>query len=235
MPSGGGDIAAVLFDMDGTLVDSEKIWQIGLDELAARHGGVLSVVARASMVGTTTDESMSIFYTDLGLPDVDPGEGALWLETRVLDLFAGGLMWRPGAYELLRSVRDAGIPTALVTATARRIVDVVLATMGSDNFDVVVTHDDVDNGKPHPEPYRTAAAALNVAPERCVAIEDSPTGAASALAAGCVVVVVPAEVDLSALVGVTLVPSLAVLDLDALCRIAAGAYVSSPLRTPVPE
>ena len=114
----GDDVAAVLFDMDGTLVDSEKIWQVALDELATHHGGVLSASARAAMVGTTTSESMAIFYTDIDQLDRDPDEGARWLEARVMELFAEGLIWRPGAYRAARSrYGRPGIPTALVTAT----------------------------------------------------------------------------------------------------------------------
>jgi HAD superfamily hydrolase (TIGR01509 family) len=215
------DLAAVLFDMDGTLVDSEKVWDIGLAELAARYGGVLSAAARASMVGTSMAESMEILHADLDQPWRDPVDSVTWLEARVFELFGDGLVWRPGARELLAEVRAAGVPTALVTATRRHLVDVALVTIGAANFDVVVCGDEVDETKPHPAPYRNAARLLGAEPERCVAIEDSPTGIASALAAGCVVVAVPSEVDLSHLDGVTLVDSLADLDLAFLCDLVA--------------
>lgn len=211
-----GALAAVLFDMDGTLVDSEKVWQVALDELAAELGGRLSLAARLSMIGTTTPESIAILHRDLGVTGRSTHADGEALESRMMALTRSGLMFRPGALELLTAVRAAGLKTALVTATVRRIVEVMLDTIGRDNFDVVVTHDDVANGKPHPEPYASAAAALGVDPRDCVAIEDSLTGSASALAAGCAVVAVPSEIDLSGLRGVTHVDSLVSVGLAAL-------------------
>jgi HAD superfamily hydrolase (TIGR01509 family) len=211
-----GELAAVLFDMDGTLVDSEKIWQAAIDDLAARLSGELPTAARKAMVGTTTEESIDILLTALDQRWRDPVEAGRWLETRVKELFAAGVSWRPGARELLGACRSAGIPTALVTATVGHVVEVMLGTLGRHNFDAMVTDDDVVNGKPHPEPYALAAAKLGVQTRDCVAIEDSPTGIASALAAGCAVVAVPAEVDLSALAGVTHVTSLTGVTVDTL-------------------
>jgi HAD superfamily hydrolase (TIGR01509 family) len=213
---GTAGLAAVLFDMDGTLVDSEKVWSVGLTELAAHYGGVLSGPARRAMVGTNMAESMCILHADIGRPDLDPSASVRWLERRIKELFGAGLIWRPGARELLAEVRAAGVPTALVTATRRHLVDVALLTIGAHNFDAVVAGDEVDETKPHPEPYRTAAALLGVDIRRCVAIEDSPNGLESARAAGCVVVGVPCDVTLSDVDGVTLVDSLVELDLSRL-------------------
>jgi HAD superfamily hydrolase (TIGR01509 family) len=210
--------AGVLFDMDGTLVDSEKVWSVGLDELAAHLGGELSAAARHAMVGTNMSQSMRILHEDLGV-EADAGESLRWLEERVADLFTGGLIWRPGAAELLAGVRAAGVPTALVTATHRHLVEVALITIGAANFDAVVAGDDLDDTKPHPAPYRAAAALLGARPEDCVAVEDSPTGIESALAAGCVVLGVPSEVPLPERPGVTVVPSLAGLTVSDLGRL----------------
>jgi HAD superfamily hydrolase (TIGR01509 family) len=212
-------LAAVLFDMDGTLVDSEKVWDVGLTELAIRYGGTLSAPARASMVGTSMAESMEILHEDIGQPWRDPVESTTWLEDRVKELFAAGLVWRPGAAELLTGVRAAGIPMALVTATRRHLVDVALETIGRANFAAVVCGDEVDETKPHPLPYLTAAALLGVDVGRCVAIEDSPTGVASAAAAGAAVLAVPCEVVLADLPGVTVVDSLAEVDVAFLARL----------------
>lgn len=206
-------LAAVLFDMDGTLVDSEKVWTIALYELAESLGGRLSDQARAAMVGTNMSRSMTILHEDLGLPaDRDTAQSVAWLEDRMGELFADGLVWKPGAQELLAAVADAGIPAALVTATRRRLVETALETIGRRYFAAVVCGDDLDETKPHPAPYRTAATLLGVPPARCVAIEDSPTGLASARAAGCVVLGVPSEVDLTGTPGVTLIDSLATVD-----------------------
>ena len=138
------------------------------------------------------------------------------------ELFAAGLVWRPGAAELLTRLDAAGVPMALVTATRRHLVVVALDTIGRGHFRAVVTGDEVDQTKPHPLPYLTAAALLGVDVRRCVAIEDSPTGVASALAAGAAVLAVPAEVDLSTLTGVTLVDSLADVDVGFLTRLVEG-------------
>jgi HAD superfamily hydrolase (TIGR01509 family) len=211
----------VLFDMDGTLVDSEKVWSVALNELAAHLGGRLSVHARSAMVGSSMAESMRILHTDIDRPELDINESIVWLEDRMKTLFSGGLLWQPGARELLDEVYAADIPMALVTATRRHLVDVALVTIGAHYFDAVVAGDEVGNVKPHPEPYQTAARLLGVADTRhCVAIEDSPTGVTSARAAGCVVLAVPSETQLSNVDGVTVVDSLASVDLAFLRKLA---------------
>lgn len=214
-------LAAVLFDMDGTLVDSEKVWDVGLMELAQRYGGNLSAAARASMVGGSMAHSMMILHDDIGQPWRDVTESLDWLEGRVKELFAEGLIWRPGALELLREVAAAGIPAALVTATRKHLVDVALQTIGREHFAAIVCGDEVDQGKPHPAPYLAAAARLGVDIRGCVAIEDSPTGVASARTAGAAVIAVPSEVDLSHLEGVNLVESLVEVNMPYLRSLVA--------------
>lgn len=218
--------AAVLFDMDGTLVDSEKLWDVALQELAREYGGDLSADARRSIIGTAMAESMRILHDDLGQPERDPEISAAWINARILELFRGGLPWRPGAFELLHAVRAAGIPTALVTSSPRALVEIALDTLGRDTFDVVVAGDEVVAAKPHPEPYLTAARLLGVPIERCVAIEDSPTGVASALASGAAVLAVPAEVPLPARTGVHQVESLTGVDLEVLAALLADRAVA---------
>ena len=199
--------------MDGTLVDSEKVWDIALNELAAHAGGQLSLAARQAMIGSNMGRSMQLLRDDLGQPDRDEAADVSWLTDRVFDLFAEGLVWRPGAMALLHEVRAAGIPTALVTSTGRKLVEVALQTLGRENFDVVVCGDEVRTPKPDPEPYVTAAALLGVPIEACVAIEDSPTGLASAVASGAAVLAIPAELELPETDGVHLRASLEGVDL----------------------
>lgn len=178
--------------MDGTLFDSEKIWTVSLNELAARLGGEISPATRAAMVGTNVAETIVMLHGDLGLP-ADQAESAAWLLERTAQLYREGLPWLPGARELLHAVREAGLATALVTSTPRALVDVALKALGTENLDAVVVGDEVTHNKPHPESYLRAAELLRVPPARCLAIEDSPTGIASAEAAGCPVLAVPHE------------------------------------------
>jgi HAD superfamily hydrolase (TIGR01509 family) len=184
----------VLFDMDGTLVDSEKIWDVTLDELATRLGGELSAPTRQAMVGSNLASSLQMLHDDLGIAAGDLDGDARWLLDRTKHYFGHGLPWQAGARELLDAVHAAGIPTALVTSTHRDLVDVALRSIGAHYFDVEVCGDEVSHNKPHPEAYLTAAALLGVAAVDCVAIEDSPTGIAAAEAAGCAVLAVPSEV-----------------------------------------
>ncbi|HEX8345745.1 MAG TPA: HAD family phosphatase [Actinoplanes sp.] len=202
----------MLFDMDGTLVDSEKVWDVALTELAAHAGGELSAAARRAIIGSDMATTMRILHDDIGQPDRDATADAAWLNQRVLDLFARGLVWRPGAAELLAAVRAAGLPTALVTSTARSLVEVALDTLGRENFDVVVCGDEVSVPKPDPAPYLTAAKLLGVPIGRCVAVEDSPTGVSSARASGAAVLAVPCELELAPTSGVRLRDSLVGVD-----------------------
>jgi HAD superfamily hydrolase (TIGR01509 family) len=187
-----GRLAAVLFDLDGTLVDTEKVWGIALSELVTRYGGVLTDAVRTEMIGGSSAFTMALVDRHYG--PIDRREGSAWLDARVKELYTDGVVWRPGAAELLETVRAAGIPLALVTNTNRPLVDVLLGMLG--RFDVVICGDEVERGKPDPQPYAYAAARLGVDPRDCVAIEDSPAGLISARGAGCAVIAVPNEVPL---------------------------------------
>jgi HAD superfamily hydrolase (TIGR01509 family) len=192
--------AAVLWDMDGTLVDSEKVWSVSLAETARRLGGELSAAAREAMVGSNMARTLVLLFDDLGL-DPDPDRmvhAQRWLTVRTGELFAAGLVWRPGAPDALRMVRAAGWPTALVTNTGRALTEMALESIGREHFTVTVCGDEVPHGKPDPDPYMRAAELLDVAPEDCLAVEDSPTGATAAERAGAAVLVVPCEVPVPA-------------------------------------
>lgn len=189
---------AVLFDMDGTLVDSERVWDTGIEELARLLGGTLDPAVRARMVGTNEDDSVTMLLESLGRPLTEAPERVMWLRRRMKQLFAAGVDWKPGAQELLLEARAAGVPTALVTSTPRELAEIIIGRMGPDRFDITVCGDEVDQRKPDPEPYRTAAEKLGVDIERCVALEDSVSGVGSALAAGAVTLAIPSEVELPA-------------------------------------
>ena len=175
------------------------------------------------MIGSNMHRTMRIFREDLHQPDRPEALDVAWLNHRVFELFTEGLVWRPGAFELLCAVRAAGIPTALVTSTGRRLVEVALDTLGRENFDVVVCGDEVRLPKPDPEPYRTAARLLGVRIEDCVAVEDSPTGVASAVASGAAVLAVPAELELPETDGVHLLSTLEGVDPGYLAGLLSAA------------
>jgi HAD superfamily hydrolase (TIGR01509 family) len=194
------DPDAVLWDMDGTLVDSEKLWTISLADTARWLGGEISPAARAAMVGGNMTATLDVLFDDLGLPR-DPArqaEAVRWLSDRTAELFAAGMEWRPGAREALQVVRAAGWPAALVTNTGRALTELALDTIGREFFTASVCGDEVRHGKPAPDPYRRAAELLGVDPGRCLAVEDSPTGALAAERAGAAVLVVPCEVPVPA-------------------------------------
>jgi HAD superfamily hydrolase (TIGR01509 family) len=190
-------LRAVLWDMDGTLVDSEKLWDVSMQELYARFGGVLSPEVREATVGGSAKSVMDAVYADLGL-DPDPAsiaESTDWLHVRTGELFAAGLPWRPGARELLDALLAEGIPMALVTNTRRDLTEQALKSIGKHYFSASVCGDEVQHGKPAPDAYLRAAELLGFEPAQCLAIEDSVTGTLAAESAGCPVLVVPNDVQ----------------------------------------
>ncbi|RLK59125.1 HAD superfamily hydrolase (TIGR01509 family) [Actinokineospora cianjurensis] len=208
--------AAVLWDMDGTLLDSEKLWDIPLREYSLKLGTPLAAETRTAMVGSNVPTSMGLLFGGIGVvpTEADIREAMGWINARMRELFATRLEFRPGAPEALRAVRATGLPVALVTSTERELTEVALHTLGRDHFDVTVCGDEVDGrNKPLPDPYLRAAALLGVDPAACLAIEDSPTGTTSAVAAGCVVLVVPCEVPVPD--GPRRVPRTSLVGLDA--------------------
>ncbi|TGD86296.1 HAD family phosphatase [Mycolicibacterium sp. CH28] len=190
-------LRAVLFDMDGTLVDSEKLWDISLQALCRRLGGDLTPEVRDATVGGSAESVMRIVYADLGL-DPDPAHmanSADWLHDYTGELFNAGLPWCDGARELLESLAEEQVPMALVTNTPRVLAERALNSIGRHYFSVSVCGDEVVRAKPAPDPYQRAAALLNLDPGQCLAVEDSATGAAAAEDAGCPVLVVPNDVE----------------------------------------
>lgn len=225
-PSIQDGLAAVLWDMDGTLVDSEKLWDIALYEAAEWLGGTLSEAQRSTLVGSNMDRTASCLLevTGLAVTAEAIAETGRWIRERTAGLFDDALPWRPGAREALIAVRAAGIPSALVTSTERSLTELALNTIGREFFDVTVCGDEVDGlNKPHPEPYLRAAELLGVDPAGCVAVEDSPPGAESAEAAGCVVLVIPNDVPVDAGERRVFRTSLVGVDAPALAGLARNA------------
>jgi HAD superfamily hydrolase (TIGR01509 family) len=185
--------AAVLWDMDGTLVDTEPYWIESEYELVEQHGGTWSDEHALNLVGNDLLVSGRYIREHAGI-ELEPAQIVEELLDRVVMRVERRVPWRPGAVELLDDLRAQGVRCALVTMSYRRFVHPILRALPSDTFEVVVTGDAVTQGKPHPEPYQKAAALLGVDPADTLAIEDSNTGARSAEAAGCTVLVVPNHV-----------------------------------------
>ncbi|MEL0148123.1 MAG: HAD family hydrolase, partial [Actinomycetota bacterium] len=187
--------AGVLVDLDGTLVDSEPVWWEAQIEVMTSWGSSWGTPDHTHCLGGPLERVSGYMAERIG-PQARPEEiGQQLLVAVEARIRSQRPRWQPGAVDFLRACRRAAIPTGLVTAAWRSLVDASLERMrvdiGAEPFDFVVTGDSVTAGKPHAEPYETAARAIGVATPDCLAVEDSPTGVQSALAAGCVVVAVP--------------------------------------------
>jgi HAD superfamily hydrolase (TIGR01509 family) len=180
--------------MDGTLVDTEPDWIAAEFELVEEHGGTWSKQDALNLIGNDLLDSGRYIHEHAGI-GLEPEEIVEELLDRVMAKVSATVPWRPGARELLRDLRSHGVPCALVTMSYQRFVTPILGELPEDSFEVVVTGDSVSQGKPHPEPYLTAARLLGVDPAHTLAIEDSNTGASSAEAAGCAVLVVQHHVE----------------------------------------
>lgn len=223
---------AVLWDLDGTVIDSEPYWIGAEHEIVALHGGQWSDELAHALVGSDLIVSAQ-FIKDNSPVAWEPERIVDELLTRVIAHVRRHVPWRPGALELLTALHAHGVPMALVTMSWRRLTDAVLAAPEVDGlFAAVVTGDEVARGKPHPDPYLAAADRLGVDPERCVAIEDSPTGVRSAVAAGVPTVAVPHVVAVPATPGVAHLTSLEGLTPQGLGALAARAAAEACHRTP---
>lgn len=181
---------AVLFDLDGLLVDTEPLGQMAERAVMRRLGSSVTPRETAELTGASMGRTVEILLARAEEP-LPPEEVAALLETAMLELVRQhGAPVLPGARELLAGVRAQGLPHALVTSTGLVLADAIMRSAGL-AFPVVVTGDHVTAAKPDPQPYQQAAALLGIAPAYCVALEDSPQGVASARAAGCRVIAVP--------------------------------------------
>lgn len=196
------------------MIDSEPIWWEVERELFAENGGVWTQELAESLVGHNLHDSAEHLIARFDRRDLDPDELVADMVVRVERHFRAGVTWQPGVLRLLTELSSAGIPMAIVTASYRSLVEALLSHLPEANFKAIVSGDDVMNGKPHPEPYLNAAAALGVDPRDCLAIEDSVAGAASAQAAGCYVLAVPHVVSPPPAPRRTVVASLARMEVE---------------------
>ncbi len=207
--------AAVLWDLDGTIVDTEPLWMAAEHELAAAHGKTWTEEDALQLVGNSLIASGEYIKDRLEL-EMSAEEVVDYLVERLADSLRGHIDWRPGARDLIEALDAAGVPQALVTMSYASIAEPVVAALP---FKAVVTGDAVDRPKPFPDPYLKAAELLGVDATACLAIEDSRTGAASANAAGCHTLVVPHFVTVPEADRRVLVPTLAGLEPDDLAAL----------------
>jgi HAD superfamily hydrolase (TIGR01509 family) len=188
------ELQAVLFDLDGTLVDTEGLWWRACSEVADRLGHALTA-ADVEHVHGRPAEHVAAHLMTRRRGRHRPEAVADMLTDAFADRVTQGVTVLPGALPLLDALAAAGVPAALVTASPRRIAETALRDLGAHRFRLTVTAEDVRRNKPAPDPYLEAAARLAVDPAACVAVEDSPTGAAAAGAAGCAVLLVAGTLE----------------------------------------
>ncbi len=208
----GSTLQAVLLDMDGTLVDTEGFWWDAEVEVFSRLGHRLDDSWRHVVVGGPMTRSAGFLIEATGAR-ITLSELTVLLNDGFEDRIGRALPLMPGAAELLAELAAHRIPTALVSASHRRIIDRVLLSLGAQNFALTVAGDEVERTKPFPDPYLLAASGLGADPARCAVIEDTATGVAAAEAAGCHVVAVPSVSPIAPAPRRTVVTSLEQVDL----------------------
>ncbi|MER8184175.1 HAD family phosphatase [Kitasatospora sp. NPDC094015] len=217
----GAGLQAVLLDMDGTLVDTEDFWWQAESSLFAELGHQLDEADRAQVVGGPMSRVIDYLLGRTGVR-LTPEELTVLINQRFVDLLAGGVPLMPGAERLLNTLAAHGIPAALVSASHRHIIDIVLRSLGAHHFAFSVAGDEVVRTKPHPDPYLAAVARLGAEPGRCVVVEDAPTGVRAAEAAGCPVIAVPSVAAIEPAPGRTVLASLEQVDLELLHAVVAA-------------
>ena len=205
---------AVLFDLDGTLVDTEPYWLAAERALITSFGGTWTDAHTEALIGAALPAIAAVLRANR--VELAPDVIADRLHAEVLRECRRGIPWRPGARELIAALLADAVPCGLVTMSYRPLALAVTSALPRGCFATVVTGEDVEDGKPDPAAYRLAAHRLGVSPEQCVAIEDSPTGIASAESAGCLVVAVPHHVPIEPARGRVVVDSLADLTVTGL-------------------
>jgi HAD superfamily hydrolase (TIGR01509 family) len=223
LPADSTGLQAVLLDMDGTLVDTEGFLWAAEVEVFAEIGHVLDDMHREIVVGGPMSRSLGHLMSATGV-DATLHELSAAVNRRFVELIGRGVPLMPGARRLLTELAAHGVPTALVSASHRQIIDVVLKSVGPQYFDFSLGGDEVVRTKPHPDPYLLAAARLGADPARCVVIEDTSTGVAAAEAAGCRVVAVPSVATIGTAPGRTVVGSLEQVDLPFLRSLITSAH-----------
>jgi beta-phosphoglucomutase-like phosphatase (HAD superfamily) len=215
-------LQAVLFDMDGTLCESESVWISAEFALARRNGATWTDEDGLALVGRDLLASGAYIKDRMGLTHTPAQVVDELIDGVVASVLVDGVEWRPGAVELLAACNAAALPTALVTMSYDKFASAVVSALPEGRFDAIVTGEMVREGKPAPDSYLLGAELLGVDPRSCVAIEDSPPGAAAAESAGCLVVTVPNHVKIPLTAARVEVASLVDVSPDGLRRLFAA-------------
>lgn len=207
---------AVLWDFDGTLVNTEPLWQEVERGYTRELGGELPENFHEQIIGGHIDDTARVIlqYSPQTRP-IKSISDELWHRMKH-HLSAGDIPYLPGVESLVAAVAGAGVPQGLVSSGYSHYVQVVLDRLDPNPFATRVCGDEVRHPKPHPEPYLTACEHLGVDPAQVLVFEDSRTGVASAQAAGCVVVAIPAHVSIEDAARRVIVPTLEGVGLDGL-------------------
>lgn len=209
---------AVLWDLDGTIIDSEPYWLISEQRLVESFGGEWSEADGLTLVGSGLPNAAAFLQrrgVDMPIDDI-----VNRMVSEVNEMVDREIPWRPGARELIRSIHDAGIPQVMVTMSYRSSAVVIADALGV--FEDLITGDAVTHPKPHPEPYQLGAAAVGAHARDCVAMEDSGPGAQSAIAAGCATIAVPMHIPLPESPDYTLWHSLVGRDVSHIAEVFEG-------------
>lgn len=209
---------AVLWDLDGTIIDSEPYWLISEQRLVESFGGEWSEADGLTLVGSGLPNAAAFLQrrgVDMPIDDI-----VNRMVSEVNEMVDREIPWRPGARELIRSIHDAGIPQVMVTMSYRSSAVVIADALGV--FEDLITGDAVTHPKPHPEPYQLGAAAVGAQARDCVAMEDSGPGAQSAVAAGCATIAVPMHIPLPESPDYTLWHSLVGRDVSHIAEVFEG-------------
>lgn len=210
---------AVVFDLDGLLIDSESVLWVEMEAVSREMGVDLPFAFFQSLLGRTHAQNDAALAAHFG-PAFALADFHAEVRTRVRAVMDAGVALKAGALELLDHLAETGMPRAIATSSAREHVDLHLEPAFIGRFQAIVTRDLVTNFKPHPEPYLRAAEALGVAPELCLALEDSHNGVRSAAGAGMMTIMVPDLLEAT--------PEMH----DLCCRIAADLHEVRALLTP---
>jgi len=210
-----GSLEAVLFDMDGLLVDTEPQWFRAETSVVADLGGEWGKPHQEALLGSNLEFAASYMVSHTGT-DRSVADVMVMLRTAMSRELAAGVTLHSGVEPLVAALAELGVPMGIVTSSVREHLDVVLEFLPSDAFRITVTADDVSRLKPHPEPYLRAVALLQVSAGRTVVLEDSPAGVDAGEAAGCRVVAVPSVVDIEPHDGRHVVRSLEEVDVATL-------------------